>query len=336
MSSAPTPTQTQTPTQAQTLTPTLTEAQTPQPSDETTRSESVPSSSQQSKSDYDVMPALTQLGILLGPATVAALVCQLLNISSQSTAAVSLVILTLAAIFIYRKEINLRVSAAWLVAGMVILIGGFFLEYQDILLKDTGLIKRYTHANDFLVSADLGKFIDQTQKEIWFVGTDFNITAGQQRDVLLHKLASGVKINFLIFDPHHPHLEELAQDFGQTPAELKAECDKSLQSLIALQAAWKQQSASSSNPGELNIRVFKAHPHGRFYVFDPDSKKGRTYFVPYVNSVDSTQIPGFLLANVQTGIFKPYFAAIKKLWEQAEPLDNLPKAQNAVASDAQD
>jgi hypothetical protein len=69
------------------------------------------------------------------------------------------------------------------------------------------------------------------------------------------------------------------------------------------------------------VRVFETHPHARFYVFDPARAKGNTFFVPYINRVDSPEVPGFLLENVSGGVFKSYFNGILRLWAESMDLN---------------
>jgi len=221
-------------------------------------------------------------------------------------------------ICVYRRAINSYVPASLLMALLIGLAAVFFFNYQNILLKDTGLIEYYPHSNDFLGSIE-GP-IRQAQEDIWFYGTDFNISAGDRRPLLLNKLASGLRLNYLIFDPHSSHLEDLAADFDQSPAELRAECEKGLADLLQLRKEWQDKSKSSRSPGEVNVRVFETHPHARFYVFDSGRTQGRTFFVPYVNGVNSPGVPGFLLANVKDGVFRAYFSSILKMWNQSTDL----------------
>lgn len=265
---------------------------------------------------------LTQSGMLLASAGVIALFCQVLDVSARATAIASFAAFLLASICVYRRIINRYVPSALVMALLIALGMVFFFNYKNILLKDTGLIKWFRHSNDFL--AQIEPEINNAQQEIWFFGTDFNITAGERRDQLLRKLSSGVNVRFLIFNPRSSHMAELARDFSQTPGELQAECDKGLDSLIELQQEWLARSKSVQSPGELQIRVFEVHPHARFYVFDPKRSDGRTMFIPYVNDVNSTNAPGYLIENAETGIFKPYFAAVQKLWSESATLQQFP------------
>lgn len=232
----------------------------------------------------DALPGLlTQIGLIVAPASIIALFCGVLDVSARSTAAVSLLAVVLTTNCIYRRYLNQRLPSSLLTALLVGLATAFFLNYQNILLKDTGLIKWYKHSNDYL--SEIDREIQSSEQEIWFFGTNFNISAGERRDSLLKQLASGLKIRFLVFDPQSAHFDDLAADFDQSPKELKAECDKGFESLLELQRRWDSIKSHATTPGELEIKLFDTHPHARLYVFDPQRSQGRTYFVPYVKSL---------------------------------------------------
>jgi len=270
--------------------------------------------------ESDSLPGiLTQLGLILTPAGIIALFCQVLDVSPQSTAAISLSAAALTSICIYRKLINKSIPAALFAALLVGLATVFFFNYKNILLKDTGLIKYYKRSNDFL--SDLDTEINRSKQEIWFFGTNFNISAGERRELLLKKLEGGVKIRFLVFDPDSARLDDLARDFSQSPAELKSECQKGIQSIIELDKQWRIRAKSAATPGELEIRIFETHPHARLYFFDPRRSEGTSYFVPYVSDVNSPNVPGFLLGNIDGGVYKAYFDGTLKLWSDSGGLN---------------
>jgi len=272
--------------------------------------------------------ALAQIGLILAPAGLIALFCQVLDASNRTTGASSLAAVFLTSICVYRRPINLYVPSSLLMGLLVALTAVFFFNYQNILLKDTGLIKWFRHSNEFLSQVDGA--IDQSKEEIWFFGANFNISAGERRDILLRKLASGVSVKYLIFDPRSSHLDDLAADFSQSPAELRSECEKGLESIVELQKQWRALSPTVQRPGELEVRVFVTHPHARFYIFDPGRTEGKTLFIPYVNSVNSPNVPGYLLQNVPRGVFEQYFDGIKKLWANSETLDDHQKNNATV------
>lgn len=262
---------------------------------------------------------LTQIGLILAPAGLVALFCQVLDASNKTTGAASLACVFLTSICIYRRIINQYIPSTLLMGLLVAMGAVFFFNYQNILLKDTGLVQWYRHGNQFLAQIDTE--IAKSQQEIWFFGTDFNISAGEQRDVLLHKLSSGVNIKYLIFDPKSGELDQLAADFDQTPGELRSECEKGVESITELQREWDGRRSTVARPGELEVRFFKVHPHARFYVFDPGRTEGKTFYIPYINLVNSPNLPGYLLRNTPNGVFRAYFGGIRRLWANSETLE---------------
>ena len=198
---------------------------------------------------------LTQIGLILAPAGLVALFCQVLEASNRTTGASSLAVVFLTSICIYRRPINRYVPSSLLTGLLVALSAVFFFNYQNILLKDTGLIKWYRQSNQFL--AEIDPEIVQSQQEVWFFGTNFHISAGEHRDLLLRKLSSGIDIKYLIFDPKSSQLDELAADFNQSPGELRAECEKGLESIVELQRQWKSQTSTVTRPGELQVESLR-------------------------------------------------------------------------------
>ena len=263
---------------------------------------------------------LSQLGLILAPTGIIALFCQILDVSPRVTGAVSLATVSIIGICIYRRFLNRYIPSALLTALLVGLAMVFFFNYQNILLKKTGLIRYYRQSNDYL--AEIDTEIVQSQQEIWFVGVDFNISATQRRDLLLNRLENGVKIRYLILNPRTTHLGDLAKDFDQSEGSLRTELEKGLSNLLDLRRRWQEKSLAAAHPGELEIRMFDTFPHFRLYVFDPGRTRGRTYFIPYANTVTSTVLPGYLLENVDTGVFRAYFDAARKLWATSTTLDD--------------
>lgn len=280
------------------------------------------------KRDFLLFKILAQLGLLVVPTTIIAIFCQVLDVSPQVTGIISLGVILVVGVCIYRKFINHYVPSALLTALLIGLGMVFFLNYQHILLKKTGLIKYYAQSNDFLSEVD--SHISQSQQEIWFYGVDFNISATQRRDLLLSKLENGIKVRYLIFNPKSTHIADLAKDFDQPENALRSELEKGLNNLLDLRKHWIERAASSAHPGELDIRIFETPPHFRLYVFDPGRPRGSTYFIPYAGSVSSTMLPGYLLENVDNGVYKAYFNAIRKSWTVGTTLDEYLKSHPEI------
>ena len=146
------------------------------------------------------------------------------------------------------------------------------------------------------------------------------MTAGERRDLILKRLADGVSVKYLIYDPHSADLPSLARDFDQSPDELRAECEKGLQSILEIKRRWELQVKAQASSGILEVRLFETHPHARFYYFDPENREGRSYFIPYNQDTNSPMSPGFLLQNIDGGVSLAYFSGLRKLWMRSRVL----------------
>ena len=262
---------------------------------------------------------LATLGLLFSPVTAIALFCAVLGVSGQNTATISIITVLLTALCLFRKEVNTRIPSSLVIALLIALAATFTMNYEHILFKDTGLIRYFRTSNDFL--GQEGPFLDNAKSEIWFVGMDFHITAGDRKDMILKKLNQGVKVRFLVFDPSSPMLDTIGRDFDQTPQAIESECTDSLSSLVSLQDEWMRQDGYSHYPDGLEIRLFQDAPHARYYLTDPDDPRAKSYFVPYMNHENSPSLPGFLLGNINNGVIQAYVPGIRKLWTSSEPLD---------------
>lgn len=261
---------------------------------------------------------LAHISALLAPAGLIALFCQVLDVTPQSTAAFSLITMATVCLLLYRRVLNRVVPSSLAFGFMLALASVFYFSYKNILFKDTGLIRFYRQSNDYL--GELNDPIDRARHDIWFFGTDFHISTGDRKRALLDALKRGVNVHYLIFDPSSPELARLARDFGQSEESLRRECMLGFSNLNDLASAWSDISAQTATPGELQVRIFDVTPRGRVYVFDPGDDRGRTFLVPYVNNVNSSELPGFLLENTDRGVYRSYFAGVAKLWKLSKPI----------------
>jgi hypothetical protein len=264
---------------------------------------------------------LTDTGLILGPATLVGLFAPLMDISTRDTAILSLATVVLISLCHYRHIVNTFVSSALALAVLVICGLIYYFAYENILLKDTGLISFTKKSNDYL--GELGKLIAESKDEILFFGTDFHITVEDKREDLLKKLSEGVNIKYLVLNPYSNRLSMLASDFDVNIEKLKSESLDGLQGLLTLDKRWSDIKDKSQNPGTLEIRLFDATPKMRAYFFDGGSGHGRAYLVPYMNKLNSPQSPGYLFAIKKDGVAEIYLTGIRKLWQEAIPFEKL-------------
>jgi hypothetical protein len=262
--------------------------------------------------------ALEEAALLLASAGVVTLFCQVLDISVQKTAVYSLASLLLVVCCVYKRWLNDNVPSALVIGLLIGLATIFFYNFQNILLKDTGLVKRFKDPTEVLSEA--GHLIEKAHHEIWMFGVNFHISSVDRRNAILDRLKQGVTIRYLILDPFSPNLDRIAKDFDQPTAEIKDECTKGIKSILYIQEQWKQLAPTAPHPGELEIRLYDTTPRARIYVFDPVEESGNTIYIPYMNRVESPKLPGYLLRNSKSGVYSAYFGGIQKLWSEALPM----------------
>lgn len=262
---------------------------------------------------------LTNLSLLLGPASLVGLAAPLADISARDTAVLSFATIVLISLCHYRQKINTTIPSALALAMLSSLALLYYFTYDNILLKDTGLIRFYKKSNDYL--AEVSKFITESHDEIFFFGTNFHITAEDRREELLNKLNEGTEIKFLVMNPYSQRLDMLSGDFDVNTENLRSESLSGLEDLVTLEKRWADLKGKSSNPGTFEVRLFDTSPKMRAYFFDASNEKGKAYLVPYANKLNSPQSPGFLFEMKKGGVAEIYLKGIKKLWHEAIPLD---------------
>jgi hypothetical protein len=259
------------------------------------------------------------LGLLFAPVSVIALLCNVLGLSVRNTASISLASIILTAIILYRGAINRTVPSS-LVCGLLVgLVAVFTANYEHIIFKDTGLIRYFHSSNNFLGENE--GFFTGAKKEIWFVGLDFHITAGDRKDLILTELEKGIKVRFLVFNPDSPLLTNIAVDFDQDPRALSSECTQSIENILALRNEWLRRPASAMYPEGLEIKTFEDVPHARLYIVDPDDNRGQAYYNPYMNRESSPVLPGYLLSNIKGGVMQEYLPGVRRLWSTAQSVE---------------
>lgn len=181
----------------------------------------------------------------------------------------------------------------------------------------------FERSNDFLAAGDdtrLPALLERAQHEVWMVGSTFYITVGQYRSLILGKLAQGVPVHLLIQRPGGRALTTMAALLGVTAEELTLDCMSGIRVL--------QRTLTEANRGGvgglLRVRLLDEPFQTRFYLFDPLSPRGWTYFVPQIAGVNSQTVPGFLVRNQEAPWAKQYAAAIQSAWNgpNALPLED--------------
>jgi hypothetical protein len=269
-----------------------------------------------------IMRVFARVGAVAGPPPLVGLMCQLLGLPTETTAAVSLTAVVVCAVVAAREQIDRRVSSSVLLLVLAIVACIYYLTYESSLVKKTGLAGYYDRANDFLAT-ELTQRLRGAKEEVIFFGSSFQISAADARSELLSRLRQGVKIRYLILDPYSTAIDEIAKDFNISTNEMRSIASSSLRSILLLKKEWDEVERSTATPGELQVKVFSARPTTRVYVFDGNRASSESYIVPYINRVNAPDSPGYIFKNKSDGAFSKYYASITQIWRDAEPLEEL-------------
>jgi hypothetical protein len=263
---------------------------------------------------------LSFLGKVATPTTIVAIFCTLVGLSQLDTTIISLVTILITMVIVLYHPISRAVPSPFIIILLIILSTVFFFGYQNILLKDTGLIKYWKLSKAVL--GILPSEISTSKNEIWYFGTNFHESLTDNRELIIKKLSSGVKFRCLIFDPFSPVMDIAASDFDQTTNELSTECRTGLSAIVQLKRKWDSIKDKVTQPGELEIRVFSQLPRMRAYIFDPQNENSECIFIPYLHKTNSPELPAFQFKNKEDGVFNDYFASIRKLWQNSISFDD--------------
>jgi uncharacterized protein DUF5919 len=262
--------------------------------------------------------ALVFLGKISAPTGVVAVFCNILAMSPTDNAVVSLATMLMATTILLYHPISNKISSPIVIVLMILLATIFFFNYDRILFKDTGLVKYWKKSAS--VIGILPEKIKSAKHEIWFCGTDFHISSTDDRQLIFDKLAHGVRIRYLIFDPYSPNMKAVASDFDMNYQESFSQCLTSIAHLQSIDSVWNIRKQGLETPGELEIHLYKETPRIRAYIFDPDDPKSDCIYIPYLHKINSPELPAFQFKNIHTGVFEDYFESIKKLWQVSTDL----------------
>lgn len=275
---------------------------------------------------------LTQLGTLSSASALIATVAKVFNASDFQVSLLGTSCLVILYMIIYRRKVDRIVSASgiFIVAILILTAAGWEKDritrqwrQQSGFVKTTGIIDYVPHANDWLPT--VGKYMEEARQEIWLTGMSFYVTLPQFEGEILKKLADGVDVRFLIYNPLSTNLKEVAEGFGQSPEQLASESKVTIENLKDIKTKWHPLASG----GRFEVRLFSNVPRQRIYIFDRRSDDGYTFFIPHVDQGNTPNLPGFLVRNIKTGIAPAYFEGVQRVWESALPFEEFLKSYDS-------
>jgi hypothetical protein len=160
--------------------------------------------------------------------------------------------------------------------------------------------------------------IQSAKSEIIFWAGNFYMSTNERREDLLARLSDGVNIKYLVFNPTSPVKTQASYDFGENVNQFEKQCEICIQNLLDLRARWEEKKKSSTNKGDLQIRLYTSTPRLRAYFFDPGDDKSFTYVVHFLYKTDSSQLPMFRILNSKEGVFANYLASFNNHWNAGD------------------
>lgn len=277
-----------------------------------------------------VIGALKELGEVMVAAGFAALIAQAFSFNSQRTALLSLLVVVLAYSWLYRTWINKYINSAAVVIALIaetaVLV--YLVVYKPAnlpVIEESGLDGFGARANDY-VMPQLKQHIEDARQEIWFVGIDFHISAGEQSELILAKLASGVNVHFLFYNvlasqPElglNPNLQEVADRFAYEKAALISDITSTAEILHSIQSRWK----AGPSGGTFDVRVYNEMPWGRAYLFDPKNEvTAYAFIIPYLYASNPEITPALALRGSRSGLLQHYWRSVQAFSRRGQPLE---------------
>jgi hypothetical protein len=137
---------------------------------------------------------------------------------------------------------------------------------------------------------------------------------------VLKLLGSGVNVRFLFYDflgeaPQelNPNFQDLVKRFDYQPPQLLADLTSTVENLRKLQSRW----TNTPSGAKLEIRLYRALPWARAYLFDPSQENGKALIINYVYGKDTSNLPALLLKNEPGGMLQNYYIGVQALWQDA-------------------
>ncbi len=279
------------------------------------------------------------IGTIAAPASAVAAVAQLTGLSADLIALSFVVTFAAAALLIFRRPVDRRAPASLFALALLLAAPACFLAGAALTRSGAAptagageaSVRPFASANDYL-DADglpsLGDSIRNADKEIWFYGVAFHISAGDRVDDLLGALRRGVSLRYMIFDCSGPHLADVARSMAKTEDSVRVMCASGVQFILDLQQAWAAERGDSL--ADVHVRLYSEAPHARAYLFDPGQDRASGYFVPYITGVDPAVLPGYFLSD--RNMVERYAAGLRKLWPAGRPLEGQALLQPSHAS----
>jgi hypothetical protein len=156
----------------------------------------------------------------------------------------------------------------------------------------------------------------RAETDVWMFGATMHHTLGNLTNVLVDKIAGGLRLNLLLAESTGSNFEASARSFGQTKAELHDESVRTLKGVVRLQ---QLLDARQGVRGGLDVRLVDEVFTAGVYFYDPAGESGRMMLVPHVPGQDAAEVPGFVFQPSPMGPLDHYYGMYQRIWKRAKP-----------------
>jgi len=258
------------------------------------------------------------------PGSVVALISQLLSLSVRTTAVISVYAILVLTTWIHRSWISATIPTpivifVMITSGLVSAIIPRPAATVQNNLSHSGIVDFGEKANDWAIPK-VPLFAADSKHDVWYVAVDFHISSSQHQDLVLKLLGAGVNVRFLFYDflgerPQdvNPNFQDLVKRFDYQSPQLIADLTSTAENLRKLQSRW----TNTPSGAKLEIRLYRALPWARAYLFDPSQENGKALIVNYIYGKDTSNLPALLLKNEPGGMLQNYYIGVQALWQDA-------------------
>lgn len=168
----------------------------------------------------------------------------------------------------------------------------------------------------------LEKVLKGANREVWIFGTSLGTDIGNTAE-FYRALKRGVTIRILSFNPESARLDDLAKELNVALDVAANYCKSSVFKALELMDYWHREAGSTHNPDLIRFRLTNNFPRMCCYVADPGVDGSPAFFVPTMNNITSTYLPGFACSRFEGGLADIYFECLRKEWGQATPIQKI-------------
>ncbi|MCK6622929.1 MAG: hypothetical protein HUU32_13500 [Calditrichaceae bacterium] len=151
-------------------------------------------------------------------------------------------------------------------------------------------------------------FIAERQT-IWFFGPSLISVFPPNDDFLRDKIKSGSEVRVLVYNPHSPHLDNLAQCLGVRPSRLVADIRSTLESV-------EESLHFGLGKGSLEVRLTDIMPGYSMVIVDPDKEQGQMVVEFNGHDTHTKNLPHVTLNPAEhQRWYAVYLGQYRQLWE---------------------